>query len=293
MQTDKEIEHLFKTHISSKHRLFDLHLRETLQYRDLIFLFVKRNFTAQYKQTILGPLWAVIQPLLTTVVFTIVFGNLARLTTADVPGKFIIPGFLFYMSSNILWGYFSSTLSATSNTFLDNRGTMGKVYYPRLVAPISTAFSRLISFGIQFGMFFLFWLFFVVRGGTSIRITPFLFIIPVLIVQMMILSVGLGIIISSVTTKYRDLVMLVGFGLELWRYGCPIAYGLQLVPDRYMSWYMLNPVASILASFRYAVFGFGYFNWKYYLASWIFSIIAFLIGIILFSRIERTFMDTI
>ena len=162
----------FKTHISSQHNLFDLHLRETLQYRDLILLFVKRDFTTQYKQTILGPLWAIIQPLLTTVVFTIVFGNLAKLTTADVPGNYIIPGFLFYMVSNICWGYFSSTLSVTSNTFLNNRGTMGKVYYPRLVAPISTALSRLVSFGIQFALLLVIWVFFLVKGGTSIKITP-------------------------------------------------------------------------------------------------------------------------
>ena len=283
----------FKTHISSDHKIFDLHIRETLQYRDLIFLFVKRNFTAQYKQTILGPLWAIIQPLLTTVVFTIVFGNLAKLTTADIPGDFVIPGFLFYMSSNICWGYFFFFFHATSNTFFDNRGTMGKVYYPRLVAPVSTAFSRLVSFGIQFVMLTIFWLFFVIRGGTSIRITPWLFLIPLLIVQLMILAVGFGIIISSVTTKYRDLAMLVGFGLELWRYGCPIAYGLQLVPAKYMSLYLLNPVAPILTAFRYAVFGFGYFNLGYYIISWIASIVVFLIGVILFSHIERTFMDTI
>lgn len=283
----------FKTHISAEHRLFDLHLKETFQYRDLIFLFVKRNFTAQYKQTILGPLWAIIQPLMTTIVFTIVFGNLAKLTIADVAGDYVIPGFLFYMSSNICWGYFSSTLNSVSNTFLDNRGTMGKVYYPRLVAPISTAFSRLVSFGIQFALFLIFWAIYLVRGGTGIRITPMFLIIPLLILQMMILSVGLGIIISSVTTKYRDLAMLVGFGLELWRYGCPIAYGLQLVPEKYLGLYMINPVTPILTTFRYAAFGFGYFNLGYYLLSWVVSIIVFLIGLVMFSRIERTFMDTI
>lgn len=287
------MEQHFKTHISSQHNLFDLHLRETLQYRDLIFLFVKRNFTAQYKQTILGPLWAIIQPLLTTVVFTIVFGNLAKLTTADVPGNYIIPGFLFYMTSNICWGYFSSTLGATSNTFLNNRATMGKVYYPRLVAPISTAFSRLVSFGIQFALLLVIWAFFLIKGGTSIKVTPWLLLIPVLILQMMILAIGFGIIISSVTTKYRDLAMLVGFGLELWRYGCPIAYGLQLVPEKYMTLYLLNPVTPILTTFRYAIFGFGYFNILYYALSWLISIIVFIIGLVLFSRIERTFMDTI
>ncbi len=283
----------FKTHISSEHRLFDLHIRETFQYRDLIGLLVKKNFTAQYKQTILGPLWAIIRPLLTTVVFTIVFGNLAKLTTADVAGDYMIPAFLFYMSGNICWGYFTSTLQSTSNTFLANRATMGKVYYPRLVAPIATAFSGLISFGIQLALFLAFWVCFLIRGGTSIQITPWLLMIPVLVLQMICLAVGLGIIISSITTKYRDLAMLVGFGLELWRYGCPIAYGLQLVPEKYMFLYMLNPVTPILTTFRYAVFGFGYFDGRYYALSWIISLCVFFIGLIMFSRIERTFMDTI
>ena len=287
------MDHQFKTHISSDHKLFDLHVRETFQYRDLIFLFVKRDFTAQYKQTILGPAWAIVQPLLTTTVFTIVFGNLAKLTTADIPGNYIVPGFLFYMIGNICWGYFSATLNATSNTFLDNRGTMGKVYYPRLVAPISTAFSKLISFGIQLTLFLILWLIFLVRGGTSIHVTPMLLLIPLLIVQMVILSVGFGIIISSVTTKYRDLAMLVSFGLELWRYGCPIAYGLQLIPERYLGLYFLNPVTSILTTMRCAVFGFGYFRIYYYAFSWVISIVIFTIGLLLFSRIERTFMDTI
>ena len=283
----------FKTEITSEHRLLDLHLKETLEYRDLIFLFVKRDFTAKYKQTILGPLWAIIQPLLTTVVFTIIFGSLAHLTTADVEGDWMIPGFLFYMSGNICWQYFSSTLSATSNTFLANRATMGKVYYPRLVAPVSTALSNLISFGIQFAMFLCFWLYYVIRGGTSIQITPMLLLIPLLILQMIILATGCGVIISSVTTKYRDLAMLVTFGLQLWQYGSPIAYGLQLVPERWLSLYMLNPVTPIVTTFRYAMFGFGYFNLTYYLISWAISVILFLIGLVLFSRIERTFMDTI
>lgn len=283
----------FKISITSDHKLFDLHLKETFQYRDLIFLFVKRDFTAKYKQTILGPAWALIQPLLTTVVFTIIFGRLAKLTTADVPGDYVVPGFLFYMISNISWGYFSGTLAATSNTFLANSATMGKVYYPRLVAPISTALSNLISFGIQLAMFLVIWAFFLIRGGTSIQVTPMLLMIPLLVVQMIILSVGCGIIISAATTKYRDLAMLVGFGLQLWHYACPVAYGLQLVPAKWLSLYMMNPVTPIITTLRYAVFGFGYFNLGYYLLSWGVSIVVFLIGLILFSRIERTFMDTI
>lgn len=283
----------FKTTITSEHHLFDLHIRETLKYRDLIFLFVKRDFTSKYKQTALGPMWAIIQPLLTTVVFTIIFGNLAQLTTADVAGDYIVPGFLFYMSGNICWSYFATTLQATSNTFIANSAIMGKVYYPRLVTPISIAFSNLIAFGIQLAMFALFWLYYVIKGNTSISVTPILLIIPVLVIQMMVLSVGFGIIISAVTTKYRDLVMLVAFGLQLWQYGSPIAYGLQLVPSRYMALYMLNPVTPIITTFRYAVFGFGYFNITYYIISWVISLIIFFIGLIMFSRIERTFMDTI
>lgn len=283
----------YKTVITSEHKIFDLHLKETFKYRDLIFLFVKRDFVSLYKQTILGPLWAIIQPLLTTVVFTIVFGNLAGLTTADVPGDYIIPSFLFYMAGNICWSYFSSTLSATSNTFLSNTATMGKVYYPRLVAPISTAFSNLISFSIQLVMMLGFWMYYIIKGGTSIQVTPMLLMIPLCIIQMIVLSVGLGIIISSVTTKFRDLKMLVGFSLTLWQYGCPVAYGLGLIPEKYMSLYMLNPVTPIITTFRYAVFGFGYFNFTYYLISWIISLMVFFIGLVLFSRIERTFMDTI
>lgn len=288
----KETRHV-KTIITSEHKLLDLHLKETFQYRDLILLFVKRDFIALYKQTILGPLWAVIQPVLTTVVFTIIFGNLAKLTTMDVAGDQAVPAFLFYMSGNICWTYFSSVLSATSNTFLANRSTMGKVYYPRLVAPISTALSRLISFVIQLGLFFAIWLVLYLRGGTSLRFTPAILLVIPLILQMMLLAVGCGIVISSVTTKYRDLTMLVGFGLQLWQYASPIAYGLRLVPERYLSIYMLNPITPIITTFRYSVLGFGYFNLTYCLVSWCITLVLFFIGLILFSRIERTFMDTI
>lgn len=243
----------FKYQINSKHKLFDLHIKETFEYRDLIFLFVKRDFTALYKQTILGPLWAIIQPLLTTVVFTIIFGSLAGLTTADIKGDFVIPGFLFYMSGNICWNYFSTTLSATSNTFLQNRTTMEKVYFPRLVSPIATSISNLISFGIQFGMLIVFWLFYFMKGNTSIQLTPMILLVPLVVIQLLILSTGVGIIISSVTTKYRDLAMLVGFGLQLWQYGSPIAYGLGLIPQKIMFLYMLNPVTPIITTFRYAI----------------------------------------
>lgn len=287
----------FKTEITSEHKLFDLHIKEALDYRDLIFLFVKRDFVSRYKQTLLGPAWALIQPLLTTVVFTIVFGNLAGLTKADVSGEYIVPGFLFYMSGNICWSYFASTLGATSNTFLSNAHVMGKVYYPRIVTPIATAISNLVSFGIQFAMLIVFWAYYLVKGGTSIAVTPMLLMIPLTILQMMILAIGFGTIISAVTTKYRDLQMLVSFGLQLWQYATPVAYGLTLISEggwaRFMPLYMLNPVTPIITTFRYAMFGFGYFDLTYYLIGWAVSIIVFFIGLILFSRIERTFTDTI
>ena len=283
----------FKVRITSKHRLLDLHLRETFQYRDLILLFVKRDFISLYKQTILGPLWAIIQPLLTTVVFTIIFGNLAKLTTLDIPGDYVVPSFLFYMSGNICWTYFANVLQATSNTFVKNRNTMGKVYYPRLVSPLASSISNLISFCIQLFLLFIIWLILYFQGETSIQCSAALLLTIPSIIELMILAVGCGIIISSVTTKYRDLAMLVGFGLQLWQYASPIAYGLQLIPEPYLALYMLNPVAPIIATFRYAILGFGYFNLMYYLFSWLLSILIFCIGLILFSRIERTFMDTV
>ena len=283
----------YKIKISSKHKVLDLHLKETFKYRDLIFLFVKKNFVTSYKQTLLGPLWVLIEPLFSSFVFTIIFDGLAGLTTSDIAGNYMVPSFLFYMSGNICWSYFSTTLNQTSNTFLNNSATMGKVYYPRLVAPVSTAFSGLISFGIQFALYLLLWLFFIIKGGTSIVISPMLLLIPVCVLQMMILSVGLGIIVSSMTTKYRDLTKAVSLLLTLWRYASPVAYGLQLVPEKWLGLYMLNPFSDILTTFRYALFGFGYFNWVYYLISWVFSLVVFFIGLIMFSKIERNFMDTI
>ena len=283
----------FKTVVTAKHSLFDLHLKETFEYRDLIFLFVKRDFVAKYKQTILGPAWAIIQPLLSTVVFTIVFGSLAKLTNLDVPGDYAIPGFLFYMTGNVCWSYFSQVLTETSNTFIENSATMGKVYYPRLVTPIATACSNLIAFAIQFVMLIILWLIFIIIGGTSIRVTPWLLMIPLCILQLIVTSVGTGIIISSMTTKYRDLRLLVTFCVELWKYACPIAYGLCLIPSKWIGLYMLNPVSPVITTFRYALFGFGYFNLASYLIGWVISILLFTVGILMFSKVEKNFMDTI
>ncbi len=288
----------FKTVVEPKNKLLDLKLKETLSYKDLIFLFVKRDFVAKYKQTILGPLWAIIQPLLTTLIHTFIFGTLASLPTFDVEwhSSYFVPSFLFFMSGQIVWSYISNTISATSNTFIANAAVMGKVYYPRLVSPIATSLSNFIQEGIQFLIFLAIWAYYLIFGGADIQITAWMLMLPVLVIQMFAISMGLGIILSSMTTKYRDLTMLIGFGLSLLAYLSPISYGLTLInnmPNWVQTVYMLNPFTNIVLTFRYAMFGFGYFNIWYYLSSWGFTLLFLFLGIISFNRIEKTFMDTI
>lgn len=289
----------FEYVVQSKTRATDINIKEILKYKDLIFLFVKRDFVSRYKQTILGPAWAIIQPLMTTLVFTVVFGNLANLTTMDSPEQngIIIPSFLFYMAGTICWNYFQGVFTTCSNTFISNKAIMGKVYFPRLVMPISTIASKLIDFGIQFSMFICFIIYFVITGGIDIKITPAIVLVPIVVIQLGILGMGCGIIISALTTKYRDLAMLVTFGTELWRYGTPVAYGLTLVSQSgYNMWfnlYMMNPVSPIITTFRYAVFGSGYFDLGNYLISWLETIVFLMLGAIIFNKIEKTFMDTI
>ena len=289
----------FKTTITSKHKLFDLHLKETFKYRDLIWLFVKRDFTALYKQTILGPLWAIIQPVLTTFVFSFIFGSLAGLATADIPGTFNVPSFLFYMTGTMLFTYFSTNVNKVSKIFIENRHTMGKVYYPRLVQPIASSLSNLIPFIINLALFIVVWVVFLLTGSTSMHITWWLLFIPLVVLELIVLSIGLGMIISAVTTKYRDLQMLVGFGLQLWQYASPVAYGLTLISlsptwgNRLMFYTCVNPLTPIVTTFRYAMFGFGYFNWIPYVVSWGISIFFFFVGLMLFSKTEKNFMDTI
>lgn len=279
---------------SGSHRP-EFKFREVWQYRDLVILFVKRDFISQYKQTILGPLWAIINPILTTVVFTVVFGNMAKLTTMDIEtvGNVVIPGFLFYMIGNIFWNYFSSTVRGISSTFISNANTMKKVYYPRLVTPISTALSKLITLMIQLLLFAILLIIFVLRGNAVLHWSMLLLLLPMLIIQLMLLSIGVGLTISSVTTKYRDMFMLVDFGLQLWLYATPVAYGLQLVPEKWMSLFMINPLTPIILTIRYLCFGEGYFNISYFCQSLFVSVLLFLLGIILFNRIEKNFIDTI
>ncbi|WP_173782602.1 ABC transporter permease [Anaerostipes hadrus] len=285
----------FDTIIKSQQGLLDFNLKELVRYKDLIYLFVKRDFISKYKQTILGPLWAIIQPLFTTVVFTIIFGNLANLTTLDVATKedIVVPGFLFYMAGTICWSYFSTTVTATANTFIANSAIMGKVYFPRMVTPIATSLSNFISFIIQFVMFVIIWFFYALGGKTDMRLSSYIILLPLLILQLILLSMAVGVIISSLTTKYRDLAMLVTFGLQLWQYATPVVYGLALIPKQIQWIYLLNPVTPIIITFRYAFFGRGYFSLFYYSIGWGITILLFFIGLILFNRIEKTFMDTV
>lgn len=279
------MEKKFTTVIVPKTKLLDFHLKEVWKYRDLVLLFVRRNFVSQYKQTILGPLWAIIQPLLTTVVFTVVFGRLAGLAADGVPS------FLFFMSGNIAWQYFANCLTQTADTFTGNAAILGKVYFPRVVVPISTVMTNLISFSIQFVMFLVFLAVYWVKG--AVNPTWYAFLLPLLLVQMAMLSLGVGIIISSLTTKYRDLKMLVGFGVQLWMYGTPVAYDIGIIPQKFMSVYMLNPMTPIINTFRTAFLGLGGFDLTHYLISWGVTIAILFLGLMLFNRVEKTFMDTV
>lgn len=275
----------FSTVIVPKTGWFDINLKEVWQYRDLVMLFVRRNFVSQYKQTILGPLWAIIQPLLTTVVFTVVFGNLAGLSAEGVPS------FLFFLSGNVAWQYFSGCLTSTANTFTGNAGILGKVYFPRLVMPISTVMTNLISFGIQMAMFLAFLLYYWIQG--AVQPNWYVLLTPILIVHMAMLSLGTGVIISALTTKYRDLKMLVGFGVQLWMYATPVAYDIGIIPAKYMGLYMLNPMTPVVNTFRQAFLGLGSFELGYYLLSWAVTLVILFVGVVLFSRVEKTFMDTV
>ena len=249
-------------------------------------LFVRRTFVSQYKQTILGPAWAVIQPLLTTVVLTVVFGNIAGLAPSGVPT------FAFYMCGSIAWGYFSSCLTATSHTFTANSAILGKVYFPRLVMPVSTVLSQLISFAVQF-CFFLIFLFYYLITGANVHPNLWVLLTPVILLHLALLSLGVGIIISALTTKYRDLAMVVGFGVQLWMYATPVAYDLSMIPERFLGVYMLNPVTPVITLFRYAFLGVGEPHFAAYGISWLITIAVLFVGILLFNRVEKTFMDTV
>lgn len=275
--------------IKPKRKMFDLNLKEVYKYKDLIWLFVKRDIKTRYKQTILGPLWFIIQPLMTSVIHTLVFGQIAGIA----PGG--VPQYLFYLAGSITWALFSGCLTSTSNTFVGNAGVFGKVYFPRLTTPISVVITQMFNFIIQFAIFMLMSLIFFLSGD-HFEITWASALLPFLMIQMALLGMGFGIIISSLTTKYRDLQVLVGFGVQLWMYITPVVYDAASIGGGklYIAM-MLNPVSSIIEIFKYGWLGggAGSLPWMYWGISWIFTFVVLFLGIIIFNKIEKNFMDTV
>lgn len=275
------------TVIKPKTGWFDINLKEIIEYRDLIFMFLKRNFTSAYKQTVLGPIWFLITPLMTSSMFTVIFGQIAKISTDGVPQ------FLFYMAGNTAWSYFSSCLTATASTFTSNAYLFGKVYFPRLISPITSVIYALLAFFIQLALMLVLMLYFTGVQGADISPNIWLLLVPLMIIHMGLLGLGLGIIISSLTTKYRDLSILVGFGVQLWMYATPIVYPMSQVPDFLQKIIILNPMAPIVNNFRYAFLGCGEPIIGWWLISAAVTFVFLFIGVILFSRIEKTFMDTV
>ena len=274
------------TEITPNNRLLNFNIRELFAYKDLIVMYVKRDVVTFYKQTILGPLWFVIQPILTTIMFMFVFGRLAGISTDGIPGP------LFYFSSIILWNYFADCLNRTSGTFTSNQAVFGKVYFPRLVAPISVVISNLVKFFIQFAIFLIIYIVYAVQGlGVAPNWYAFLF--PLLVVISAGLALGFGIIFSSMTTKYRDLTFLLQFGVQLWMYASPVIYPLNTLPVEKRWIFELNPMTSIIETFKYGAIGNGVFSWEWLAYSFGFMVVVLLLGIIIFNKVEKDFMDTV
>lgn len=271
--------------IRPKSGWFDLNLADLWRYRDLVMMFVKRDF-ALYKQTILGPLWFIIQPLLMTLTFTVIFGNVAQLSTDGLPKV------LFYLSGITAWNYFSECLLKTSETFNHNSAIFGKVYFPRLAVPLSIVISNLIKFVIQLGLFLGFYFYFM-AGNSNIRPTTALFLLPVLLLMMAALGLGAGIIVASLTIRYRDLRFLLQFGVQLLMYSTPVIYPLSKIPEQYRGIIVANPMTPIIETFRYGFLGTGTFSWELIGFSALATTIILAVGIVLFNHVEKTFMDTV
>jgi lipopolysaccharide transport system permease protein len=270
--------------IEPKKSLFDINLKELWAYRDLIALFVRRDFVALYKQTILGPLWFIIQPLLSTAMFTIVFAKIAQFSTAG------LPPIIFYLSGTVAWNYFSTTLLKTSDTFTQNASIFGKVYFPRLTVPVSIVISNLIQFAIQFTLLAAIIIYYSFNGY-DFHFDLTLLLIPVMLLILAGLGLGFGILISSLTTKYRDLKQLISFGVQLWMYITPIIFPLSSVSGKYRIFFVMNPLTGIVETFRTILLGVGQMNYFYLGYSAAFMVVLLVIGVIMFNRIERNFMD--
>ena len=271
--------------ITPRRGMLDLPISDLIHYRDLLYLFVKRDFVAFYKQTILGPLWFVIQPVLTTLMMTLVFGKIAGLSTDG------LPMILFYLAGVTMWGYFSDCLTKTATTFTDNAQLFGKVYFPRLITPLSIVTSNLLKFGIQLAIFLAVWGYYLATGAIVPHSTAFLF--PILILTMAMISLGIGLIFSALTTKYRDLRFLLQFGIQLFMYATPVIYPVSTIPEKYSWLIKSNPISPLIETFRHGFLGTGSFEWVGLAYSFGFGGVVLLLGIIVFNKVEANFMDTV
>ncbi|MBQ1354435.1 MAG: ABC transporter permease [Ruminococcus sp.] len=274
------------TYIEAKNKLFSVNFRELFRYRDLIWLFVKRDLVNSYKQTVLGPIWILINPLLSTTVFTVIFGVIAGISTDGVPP------FLFYMSGNVLWSFFSSNLNKGSSTFLSNARIFGKVYFPRLVMPIANVIFNFINFALQTVVYIILVVVYALMG-TGVHPNLMILLTPLLVLQTALLGMGIGLIVSSITTKYRDLNILVNFGISLLMYITPVVYPISEAPLGLGTVLLLNPVAPIVETYRYAFLGSGAFHWVYWLVSLGVTALILLFGLVIFNKVEKNFIDTV
>ena len=275
--------------IQPNSKFFNLNLKEVWRYKDLLNMYVKRDIVTLYKQTILGPIWYLIQPLTTTIMFMFVFGGIAGISTDGLPQP------LFYMAGILCWNYFSECLTRCSETFNANQDVFGKVYFPRLVVPLSIAVSSLLKMGIQFVLFIIIYLFYLFQGYSP-QFTWYVLLFPALIIMLAGLGLGFGLLISSMTTKYRDLKFLVSFGVQLWMYITPVIYPLSILKDNYPQYVwaiVINPLTAIIETFKLGFLGQGTFSWLYLIYSILFTIFILVWGIITFNKVQRNFMDTI
>lgn len=279
-------EDLWTEVIAPQTRLLDLGLNELWRYRDLVMLFVRRDFVSTYKQTVLGPIWFFIQPLLTTLTYVVIFGNVAKLSTDGMPAL------LFYMAGITVWNYFATTLTSVSTVFTTNAAIFGKVYFPRLTMPLSIVISNLVRFAIQLGLFLLIWAYYLVTDG-RVHPTWAVVLIPLLVVLMGLLSLGLGMIFSSLTTKYRDLAMLLIFGVQLFMYATPVIYPLSSVPVKYQWAILANPMTAIVETFKFAFMGAGVFSWAQLGYCTAVTVVVLLVGTVIFNKVEKSFTDTV
>ena len=283
-----EIEQGWTAEICPKDKLLSVDFKEIWRYRDLMMLFVKRNIITQYKQTILGPLWYVIQPLMTTVMYMVVFGGIAKISTDGLPQP------LFYLAGISFWQYFADCLTKTSNTFVSNAGIFGKVYFPRLVTPLSDVISNLVRFAIQFGLFLIVYLYYVIFTDVTIQPNLYALLFPILVAMLAGLALGFGILFSSMTTKYRDLQLLLSFFVSLWMYATPVIYPLSTITNEKLRLVMqLNPLTGIVEFFKYGMLGVGNHDWWMLGYSFGFMVVLLAIGIVVFNKVQKSFMDTV